>query len=88
MFIQECWSHVNARKAVLPKLWSVLRKGGFGNAVVIFPNMLPFLSKIPKSVRIKLSFEICGNLEFFWNTCIKIFVKTSFSGLTGQKGAF
>ena len=43
--------HVNARKAILPKLWMVLRNGGFGNAATIFHNILPFLSKIPQSVR-------------------------------------
>lgn len=47
---EECWSHVNPRKAVFPKLWSVLRKGGFGCASMVFPSMLPFISKIPLTV--------------------------------------
>uniref|UniRef100_T1IH75 E3 ubiquitin-protein ligase listerin n=1 Tax=Strigamia maritima TaxID=126957 RepID=T1IH75_STRMM len=45
-----CWNHVNARKAVLPKLWTVLQEGGNGNASVIYPNLLPFLNKIPAQV--------------------------------------
>eukprot|EP00794_Sanderia_malayensis_P000162 gene162-774_t len=48
--IEDCWERVNARKAVLPKLWSILRAGGHGNATIIFPNILPFLSKIPSMV--------------------------------------
>lgn len=47
---QDCWKQVNVRKAVLPKLWSVLKDGGSGNATVIFPNLLPFLSKVPSEV--------------------------------------
>ncbi|KAJ7427998.1 hypothetical protein BTVI_01452 [Pitangus sulphuratus] len=44
--IEDCWSHVNARKGVLPKLWTVLREGGRGLATVIYPNLLPFISKL------------------------------------------
>ncbi|XP_075053231.1 E3 ubiquitin-protein ligase listerin [Mixophyes fleayi] len=45
--IENCWDHVNLKKGVLPKLWTVLREGGRGLATVIFPNLLPFVSKIP-----------------------------------------
>ncbi|XP_062982791.1 E3 ubiquitin-protein ligase listerin [Elgaria multicarinata webbii] len=45
--IEDCWSHVNAKKGVLPKLWTVLREGGRGLATIIYPNLLPFMSKIP-----------------------------------------
>ncbi|KAM4048334.1 E3 ubiquitin-protein ligase listerin [Anomaloglossus baeobatrachus] len=45
--IENCWDHVNAKKGVLPKLWTVLREGGRGLATVIFPNLLPFISKVP-----------------------------------------
>uniref|UniRef100_A0A8C5MB69 E3 ubiquitin-protein ligase listerin n=1 Tax=Leptobrachium leishanense TaxID=445787 RepID=A0A8C5MB69_9ANUR len=45
--IEDCWDHVNARKGVLPKLWAVLREGGRGLATVIFPNLLPFVSRVP-----------------------------------------
>ncbi|XP_018410868.1 PREDICTED: E3 ubiquitin-protein ligase listerin [Nanorana parkeri] len=45
--IEKCWDYVSARKGVLPKLWTVLREGGRGLATVIFPNLLPFLSRIP-----------------------------------------
>ncbi|EEC09590.1 conserved hypothetical protein [Ixodes scapularis] len=48
--IPDCWKHVDARKAVLPQLWRVLKNGGFGSAVHIHPNLLPFLSLIPQDV--------------------------------------
>ena len=47
---KDCWIQVKARKAVLPKLWSVLKSGGSGCATMIFPNLLPFLSKVPSEV--------------------------------------
>ena len=47
---KDCWFQVKARKAVLPKLWSVLKSGGSGCATMIFPNLLPFLSKVPSEV--------------------------------------
>lgn len=37
-------------KALLPKLFKVLKTGGNGNASVIFPHMLPFLAKLNKNV--------------------------------------
>ncbi|KAK2527212.1 Ltn1 [Columba guinea] len=48
--IEDCWSHVNAKKGVLPKLWTVLREGGRGLAAVIYPNLLPFISKVPPGI--------------------------------------
>jgi len=38
---------VNARKAVLPKLWSVLKEGGRGCAAATFHNLLALLSRLP-----------------------------------------
>ncbi|CAH2219322.1 E3 ubiquitin- ligase listerin [Pelobates cultripes] len=48
--IEDCWVHVNAKKGVLPKLWAVLREGGRGLAIVIFPNLLPFISRVPQQI--------------------------------------
>ncbi|KAJ6662463.1 hypothetical protein lerEdw1_011876 [Lerista edwardsae] len=48
--IEDCWSHVNAKKGVLPKLWAVLREGGRGLATIIYPNLLPFISKVPHDI--------------------------------------
>ncbi|EOA98713.1 Zinc finger protein 294, partial [Anas platyrhynchos] len=48
--VEDCWSHVNAKKGVLPKLWTVLREGGRGLATVIYPNLLPFISKVPPGI--------------------------------------
>ncbi|XP_068000577.1 E3 ubiquitin-protein ligase listerin [Melanerpes formicivorus] len=48
--IEDCWNHVNAKKGVLPKLWTVLREGGRGLATVIYPNLLPFFSRVPPGI--------------------------------------
>jgi len=45
--IEDVWKHVSLEKLVLPKLWKVLREGADGNASLVFPNLLLFLSKIP-----------------------------------------
>ncbi|XP_078514506.1 E3 ubiquitin-protein ligase listerin isoform X2 [Lissotriton helveticus] len=47
---QDCWTHVSAKKGVLPKLWTVLKEGGRGLATVIYPYLLPFLSKLPSAM--------------------------------------
>ncbi|XP_059506349.1 E3 ubiquitin-protein ligase listerin isoform X2 [Stegostoma tigrinum] len=56
--IENCWVHVNARKGVLPKLWTVLKEGGRGLATSVYPSLLPFVSKIPEEV-------IGSKIEFF-----------------------
>ncbi|KAJ1119651.1 hypothetical protein NDU88_007836 [Pleurodeles waltl] len=48
--IEDCWTHVSAKKGALPKLWTVLREGGRGLATVVYPYLLPFLSKLPRAV--------------------------------------
>uniref|UniRef100_A0A2K6K1F2 E3 ubiquitin-protein ligase listerin n=1 Tax=Rhinopithecus bieti TaxID=61621 RepID=A0A2K6K1F2_RHIBE len=48
--IQDCWLHVNAKKSVFPKLSTVIREGGRGLATVIYPYLLPFISKLPQSI--------------------------------------
>ncbi|KAJ9575352.1 hypothetical protein L9F63_025698, partial [Diploptera punctata] len=57
--VEDCWEHVSAEKLVLPKLWHILREGGQGNASAIFPNLLPFISKIPSTV--------CPNKQDFYD---------------------
>uniref|UniRef100_A0A4W5QLU9 E3 ubiquitin-protein ligase listerin n=1 Tax=Hucho hucho TaxID=62062 RepID=A0A4W5QLU9_9TELE len=56
--LTDCWSHVNARKAVLPKLWSLLKDGGKGLATALHPNLLPLISKLPTEVT-------TPNLDFY-----------------------
>ncbi|XP_048459323.1 E3 ubiquitin-protein ligase listerin isoform X2 [Rhincodon typus] len=56
--IEDCWVHVNAKKGVLPKLWTVLKEGGRGLATSVYPSLLPFISKIPEEV-------IGSKIEFF-----------------------
>ena len=46
--IQDCWSHVNTRKGVLPPLFMLFRSGFHGNACIVGPNLLPLLSKFPE----------------------------------------
>ncbi|XP_062341388.1 E3 ubiquitin-protein ligase listerin [Osmerus eperlanus] len=48
--IPDCWTQVNARKGVLPKLWGLLREGGRGMATALHPNLLPLISKLPSEV--------------------------------------
>uniref|UniRef100_A0A4X2KDT1 E3 ubiquitin-protein ligase listerin n=1 Tax=Vombatus ursinus TaxID=29139 RepID=A0A4X2KDT1_VOMUR len=58
--IEDCWNHVNAKKNVFPKLSTILSEGGGGLATVIYPYLLPFISKIPSATT-----DL--NLEFFRN---------------------
>lgn len=37
-------------KALLPKLWKMLKNGGGGNAETIYPHLLPLLSKLDRTV--------------------------------------
>nr|XP_002190030.4 E3 ubiquitin-protein ligase listerin [Taeniopygia guttata] len=71
--IEDCWSHVNARKGVLPKLWAVLREGGRGLATVIYPNLLPFISKVPPDV-------VEPKLEYF-----RVFFSSVIQGLSSER---
>ncbi|XP_060054558.1 E3 ubiquitin-protein ligase listerin [Erinaceus europaeus] len=48
--IEDCWLHVNAKKSVFPKLSAVVREGGRGLATIIYPYLLPFISKLPQSI--------------------------------------
>jgi hypothetical protein len=49
------WDHISHQKAVFPTIWKLLKlAGGAGgeghSAAQIYPNLMPFLSKIPASV--------------------------------------
>ncbi|KAM4620161.1 E3 ubiquitin-protein ligase listerin [Polymixia lowei] len=48
--IPDCWTHVNARKGFLPKLWGLLNEGGKGMATALHPNLMPLVSKLPREV--------------------------------------
>ncbi|XP_032432483.1 E3 ubiquitin-protein ligase listerin [Xiphophorus hellerii] len=48
--IPDCWTHVNAKKGFLPKLWALLKEGGKGMAKGLHPNLMPLLSKLPQQV--------------------------------------
>ncbi|XP_073685432.1 E3 ubiquitin-protein ligase listerin [Garra rufa] len=48
--VDNCWTHVSARKGVMPKLWVLLKEGGRGLATSLHPNLLPLLSKLPAEV--------------------------------------
>lgn len=77
--IKDCWLHVNAKKSVFPKLSAVVREGGRGLATVIYPYLLPFISKLPPSIT-------APKLDFFKNFLTSLVaglsterIKTSFS---------
>ncbi|XP_053792016.1 E3 ubiquitin-protein ligase listerin isoform X2 [Vidua chalybeata] len=71
--IEDCWSHVNARKGVLPKLWTVLREGGRGLATVIYPSLLPFISKVPPDI-------VGPKLEY-----VRVFFSSIIQGLSSER---
>ncbi|KAM3869223.1 E3 ubiquitin-protein ligase listerin [Diretmus argenteus] len=48
--ITDCWTHVNARKGFLPKLWVLLKEGGKGMATALHPNLMPLMSQLPQEV--------------------------------------
>ncbi|XP_060942216.1 E3 ubiquitin-protein ligase listerin [Limanda limanda] len=48
--VPDCWTHVNAKKGFLPKLWTLLKEGGKGMAKALHPNLMPLLSKLPQQV--------------------------------------
>ncbi|XP_069577301.1 E3 ubiquitin-protein ligase listerin [Brachyistius frenatus] len=48
--VPDCWTHVNAKKGFLPKLWALLKDGGKGMAKALHPNLMPLLSKLPRQV--------------------------------------
>uniref|UniRef100_A0A1Y1KK52 E3 ubiquitin-protein ligase listerin n=1 Tax=Photinus pyralis TaxID=7054 RepID=A0A1Y1KK52_PHOPY len=56
--IEEWWQYVNIDKLVFPKLWKLLKEGGFGNAYVIFPNLLPLISHLPPSIDQNSTFSL------------------------------
>lgn len=41
---------INMEKALLPKLWKILKTGGNGSAESIYPHFLPLLSKLNRDV--------------------------------------
>jgi hypothetical protein len=49
------WDHISHQKAVFPTIWKLLKLAGGGggeghSAAQVYPNLMPFLSKIPASV--------------------------------------
>ncbi|XP_019585436.2 E3 ubiquitin-protein ligase listerin [Rhinolophus sinicus] len=86
--IKDCWLHVNAKKSVFPKLSAVVREGGRGLATVIYPYLLPFISKLPQSIT-------APKLDFFKNFLTSLIaglsterIKTSFSECSAVVCAF
>lgn len=43
-------TYVNMEKALIPKLWKILKTGGSGNAETIYPHLLPLLSKLNREI--------------------------------------
>lgn len=71
--IPDCWTHVNAKKGFLPKLWALLKEGGKGMAKALHPNLMPLLSKLPKQVT-------DPNLDFYTT-----FFTTFVQGLSSER---
>lgn len=47
---QSWWQYINIEKLFITKLMKVLQQGGNGNAVAIYPHLLPLLSNLPFAV--------------------------------------
>ncbi|XP_078088588.1 E3 ubiquitin-protein ligase listerin [Mustelus asterias] len=71
--IEDCWTHVNAKKGVLPKLWAVLKEGGCGLATFVYPSLLPFISRLPEEI-------IGSKIEFF-----TLFFSTFSKGILSER---
>lgn len=73
--IPDCWTHVNAKKGFLPKLWALLKEGGKGMAKGLHPNLMPLLSKLPQEVT-------DPNLDFYTT-----FYTALLQGLSSERAA-
>lgn len=73
--IPDCWTHVNAKKGFLPKLWALLKEGGKGMGKALHPNLMPLLSKLPEQVTEP-------TLDFFTN-----FFTSLIQGLSSERAA-
>lgn len=49
-FLQKFWLHVNIRKAMLPGLWSAMKKGFNGNAGAVSTKLYSLLVSLPPDV--------------------------------------
>lgn len=58
-------THINMEKALLPKLWKILKSGGNGSAETIYPHFLPVLSKLNRDILGEKVLTFYGN--FFEN---------------------
>lgn len=56
---------MNMEKALLPKLWKVLKTGGGGSAETTYPHLLPLLSKLNKDILEEKTIQFYTN--FFEN---------------------
>ncbi|XP_008290701.1 E3 ubiquitin-protein ligase listerin [Stegastes partitus] len=73
--IPDCWTHVNAKKGFLPKLWALLKEGGKGMAKALHPNLMPLLSKLPPQAT-------DPNLDFYTT-----FFTSFIQGLSSERAA-
>ncbi len=60
------WSHVNLRKALLPRLASLLRHGCYGSAPASLPALLPLLRLLPEGALGPQPGPLVGLLEALW----------------------
>lgn len=73
--IPDCWTHVNAKKGFLPKLWALLKDGGNGMAKALHPNMMPLLSKLPEHIT-------NPNMDF-----LNMFFSSLINGLSSERAS-
>lgn len=54
--LQNWWQYLNIEKTFLPKLYKILREGGRGSAVTVYPYLLPLVYNLPTSIDVNTFF--------------------------------
>ncbi|GLH11764.1 RING finger protein 160 [Gryllus bimaculatus] len=82
----EDWSsYCDVNKQVFPRLWNILREGGYGCAATIFPNMLPLLNALLETKELKADKEVI--VDTFFKSMREGFEKKSIQNSKSESDA-
>lgn len=82
---------MNLEKALLPKLWKILKSGGAGSAATIYPHFLPLLSKLNRDILGEKVLTFYGNFFEHMNTGLRarlVYQANSRSDITAISNAY
>lgn len=65
-------NYINLEKALLPKLWKILKNGGAGSAATIYPHFLPLLSKLNRDIIGEKVLTFYSNFFEYMNAGLKV----------------